>query len=94
MKKLRASQSFVINYRGLHSRDFLVSCYRQLGGNHGDVEAVSVKDRVKAFEGSAGANGSQDQDLKPKKKKPQSKAFAEFENTGLIIGFVSIISFL
>ena len=31
---------------------------------------------------------------KPRKKKPKSQAFQDFENTGLIIGFVSHFKFV
>ena len=53
---------------------------------------VSVKDRIKAFESK---NDSLDvklrDDGKPRKKKPKSKAFEDFENQGILIGFVSFL---
>ena len=51
---------------------------------------VSVKDRIKAFESK---NDHLDvklrDDGKPRKKKPKSKAFEDFESQGILIGFVS-----
>ena len=56
-----------------------------------DSNSLSVKDRIKAFEFF-----QNDQDVKlrdgskPKRKKPTSKAFDDFESQGILIGFVSI----
>ena len=54
-----------------------------------------MKDRISAFECTSSAKPVQTQGkdaLKPKKKKPSSKAFQEFERSGIIIGFVSTSS--
>ncbi len=59
---------------------------------------MSVRDRIAAFEakksdvhdvrmrGDAGDAG------KPRRKKPKSKAFEDFESQGILIGFVSFES--
>ncbi len=55
------------------------------------AQEVSVKDRIKAFEtkGTHLDVKLRDDDGKPRKKKPKSKAFEEFESQGILIGFVS-----
>jgi len=54
---------------------------------------VTMKDRISAFESTDSVKSvpTQEKDaIKPKKKKPSSKAFQEFERSGIIIGFVSM----
>ena len=56
---------------------------------------TSVKDRVNRFEGKVPADG--DRVVKRREgstpgKKPKSRAFEEFENSGIIIGMVRALS--
>ena len=59
---------------------------------------TSVKDRVNKFEGKVPADGDkvvkrrEGSSTAGKKKKPKSKAFEEFESSGIIIGMVCVLS--
>ncbi len=55
------------------------------------MNKLSVKERIKAFETREGDAHTDVKlrDGKPKRKKPTSKAFEEFESQGILIGFVS-----
>lgn len=56
---------------------------------------MTVAERIRVFEKSKlGSVGKKEVKLreKPRKKKPHSKAFDEFEHTGVLIEFVSILS--
>ena len=56
---------------------------------------ASVKDRIRAFEAPLPAPRQGEvkvrEGIKPRKNKPTSKAFTEFESKGILIGFVSLL---
>lgn len=52
---------------------------------------VSVKDRIKSFEASRDFVARPSED-KPRRKKPQSEAFEQFEANGILIGYVSFLA--
>ena len=64
---------------------------------NGEDNVTSVKDRVNKFEGKVPADSDKVVKRRAgatagKKKKPKSKAFEEFENSGIIIGMVCVLS--
>ena len=64
---------------------------KKAGASSSADKNIPVSDRINSFESSdTHAPGAlRGRDEKPKRKKPTSKAFQEFESRGIIIGFVS-----
>ena len=65
------------------------SSFRKFSSLTREQKAISVKDRIKEFEAPPSHEAVRRDDSKPKRKKPKSKAFEDFETSGILIGFVS-----
>ena len=56
----------------------------------GPGAGMSVRDRIKAFESHGSITDAKLRDgSKPRRKKPKSQAFEDFESQGILIAFVS-----